>query len=123
MQGLCSEYQAGFDYLVRCVHVQSAYYEHERRRNPVHAYRRSVVWICGLRREEEADFQHVNLSSLLTCMFSLLLNYLIRAPSRSSPYYLLELSLPSLSSSNKHPHTDHPFYPLTAYTHSYPVVF
>lgn len=63
MQGLRSEYQAGSDHLIRRVHVQSAYYEHERCRNPVHTYRGSLVRVCGLRREEEADFQHMNPSS------------------------------------------------------------
>ena len=62
------KHQAGANHTVRCVHVQSEYYKYERRRNPVHAHRRSVVWVCGLRREEEADFQHM--TYLFACALS-----------------------------------------------------
>ena len=76
IKGLHSEYQAGVNHSIRCVHVQSPYYQHERRRDPVHAYRRSVVRICGLRREEEADFWLMNFPLRLPTSPCLPLSYL-----------------------------------------------
>ena len=70
---LRSEHQTGVDHLVRCFHVQPAYHQHERRWNPVHAHRRSVVRVCGLPREEAAD---LNCFVLLACGFRLLPSYL-----------------------------------------------
>ena len=85
---LRSEHQAGVDYLVCRVHVQPAYHEHERRWNPVHAHRRSVVWVCGLRRKEAADLNCFVCSPAPSVYYRVISLAIASAPPAVSPFTL-----------------------------------